>query len=258
MAVEAAPDFHHEDARAGCPAAVHAPKCPVAPGHRAISLKVILLSAVLAIAGIQDAHSEPEACNKTGLTPEEDWTLRAAIQGNTVRTGKLFKGSATSIHCIYERPVKLWFKCCDQKFYGLLRKQYGKSIIEGTVGDPEAKTIGIEVGAPNAPAVAGLSVHLVSAAAKSLDLKLKLEVLANQAAAKKECERQFKGEDPQIKGKVVPEEPTPYLNCAVKKKTPKLTQRVTKWWWWVWPYDEYEKLESEITEDDPAEDRNGP
>ena len=61
MAVEAAPDFHHTDARAGCPSAVRAapvkpsrraPRHPVAARHRATSLKVILLSAALAVAGI--------------------------------------------------------------------------------------------------------------------------------------------------------------------------------------------------------------
>ena len=277
MAVEAAPDFHHEDARAGCPAAVRAPRCPVAPGHRAISVKVILLSAVLAIAGIQDAHSEPKACEKTGgFTPEEDWTLRAAMPGELTVEGETpLEGYATSIECVYDRPVKLWFECCDQKFYGLLRKQYGQSTIKHTTANPEAKTIGIGVRAPKALDSAGLGARLVSEVAQSLKLKLKLEVLKNQEAAKKACERQFEGKDPQIKGKVVPEEPTPYLDCDVPEKNRTLLTQIKAPWWKFWreyefvplkpkettkddpaERDDYEKLKpEEITEDDPAKDR---
>ena len=254
MAVEAAPDFHHEDARAGCPAAVRAPRRPVAPGHRAISLKVILLSAVLAIAGIQDAHSEPEACEKTGgFTPAGNWTLRAAIAGHTVKKD-LFTSTATKIQCIYERQVELWYECCERNFYSLLKKQYGMSTIPHTAGDYEADTIGIDLGVPNAPKVAGLGVHLLSAFAQSLKLELKLEVLKNQKAAKAECEHQFKGQDPQEKGKVVPEEPTPYLDCDVSPLN--LTEQVENSWSWLPGADEYEykKLQpKDKTTDDPAE-----
>ena len=243
MAVKAAPDFHHEDARAGCPSAVPAPRRPVAAGRRAISLKVILLSAVLAVAGIGGAHAAPEQCKKYGYEPTGDWTCTAAIPGYVPPTIIVQESVAASVHCIHSRPVQIWFKCCDRKFYSLPSMQHGKYKMEHVA----YHVINIDLGLPG-----GVPAP-VKQAAGILGVSISKAWFKKPEVVKADCERNAgrlsKGEK-----KIKPID-APYLDCAPKKKR-HLTKLVKKLWFGVWPYDGYEKLKPDDfteTEDDPAE-----
>ena len=139
MAVEAAPDFHYEDARADCPSAVRAPKRPVAPGRRAIFLKVILLSAALAVAGIGGAHAAPQECKVVGQKPIGNWKFVTAIpnqeDAETGSISPIFVKPALvySYYCFNEQPVNITYRCCDAFDITQTSVRYGKRKRKHTV-----------------------------------------------------------------------------------------------------------------------------
>ena len=274
MAVEAAPDFHHEEARVGCPAAVRAPRCPVAPGHRAISLKVILLSAVLAIAGIGGAHAAPQQCDKYGYEPTGDWVYIGAIPKRKqvhLGPGSVKSGVSGMQLCVYKRSVQVWFNCCDEKFYSLPGTEYGKHKNFDTVPIVQVR---FETDLPGS----NVGVEAFNAVTSLLDSSLGFDiatVITHEYA--EETKRLCELEEPQGKTTLAPLD-APYLDCDGPEKTRKLTQKVaTKNWWerifrgkYTYPElkpkevteddpakrDDYEKLKpEETTKDDPAKDR---